>query len=395
MKVLITEEIAKEGIEKLNGAGFEVVQKKLSPEELEKEIFEMDALIVRSSTKVTSKIIEAGEKLKIIGRAGTGFDNIDIEAASKKGIVVKVSPEGNINAVAELTLALMIVISRKVLPAVQKLKENVWKKKEYQGGELKGKNLGIIGCGRIGKRVAEIAEGFNMKILGYDIFANDNNDMTNINFCDLDTLLTGADYVTLHLPKQNVPVIGEKELRKMKKTAYLINTSRGGNVDEKALYETLKEKFIAGAAFDVFEKEGKENEIFFNDLLTLDNFIGVPHLGASTWEAQKETGIQIAEAVIRYLKEGDWQEAVNLGDEITTESKIEPLNILFVFHEDKPGMFRKITEIFEKCKINIVDMSSRRMDDGATTIFKTKERLNANSDFIEQIKKLEGVKRVV
>lgn len=393
MKVLITEEIAKEGLEKLAKVGYEAVQKKLTQEELVKEIVDYDAIIVRSATKITPEVIEAGKNLKIIGRAGTGFDNIDVEATTKKGIVVKVAPGGNTNAVAELTISLMIALSRNTFQSWQSLKNKVWRKKEYQGSELYNKTLGIIGCGRIGKKVAEIAgQGFKMKVISYDIAPTENPIIT---FVDLDTLLTLADYVTLHLPQQKIPIIGREELKKIKKTAYLINTSRGENVDEEALKEALREKWIAGAALDVYQQEGKEGEVFENELFELENFIGISHLGASTQEAQKETGIEIAEVVAGYLRDGDWKGAINyFGGAVGFVGELEPTYNLFVLHENKAGMFAKITGVFGKHNINLLGLSIGTSMDKLWQLTIPKAQQKIPSEVIEEIKKLEGIERI-
>jgi len=390
MKVLITEEIAAEGIKKFFQAGYEVVQKKLKPEDLIKEIRSYDALIVRSSTKVSAELIEAAENLKIIGRAGTGFDNIDIEATTKRGIVVKIAPGGNVNSVAEFTIGLMIALSRNIFQSLQSLKMETWKKKEYLGSELQNKKLGVIGCGRIGRRVAEIAsQGFRMKVDGYDIMPSEDS---IINFVNLDSLLMTSDYITLHLPKQTFPIIGKEELQKMKKTAFLINNSRGGNIDEEALYEALRENWIAGAAIDVFQKEGKDGEVFKNRLFEFENFIGTSHIGALTEEAQEKVGTEIANVVIEFLEEGNFKNAVNLGKESDID-KSSPTNNLFVLHDDRPGMFSKITQVFGEHDINIIDMPSRAMGEGkAMTIFRVRKEFSP--ELIEEIKALEGIENV-
>ncbi len=311
MKILVTDSLSKSGIEDLKKAGHVVVEKKLSLKELIKEIPEYDCLIVRSSTRVTKEVIEAGKNLKIIGRAGVGYDNIDVKAASENGIIVKNAPHGSIESVAELTIALILALSRNIPQACETLKSGKWEKKKYKGYELYGKTLGIIGCGRIGLKVAEMAKnGFNMNVIGFD----PNKKESIIPLVKMNELLKKSDYISLHVPKLKKPIIGSEELKKMKNTAHLINTSRGGNVDEKALYEALKNNWIAGAAFDVFENEGREGEKFENKLLELPNFIATSHLGASTFEAQERIAKEMAKVIIDFFKNGDLTNAVNINE---------------------------------------------------------------------------------
>lgn len=389
MKVLVTEKIAREGLDRLAEAGYEVIQGELTQE----TIVDCDALIVRSGTKVTAAAIKAADKLKIIGRAGTGSDNVDVKAATEKGIVVKISPDGNINAVAELIFGLMIALSRNVFQSRDCLRGGIWRKEQYKGIELYGKTLGIIGCGRIGKRVAEIAvNGFRMKVIGCDIVPID---FPLINFVDLDTLLNRADYVTLHLPKEKSPLIGSLELEKMKKTAFLINASRGGNVDEEALYQALKDRRIAGAGFDVWEQEGKEGQSFKNQLCELDNLIGIPHLGASTREAQEMTGVEIADVVVGYLKRGSWVNSENYIGGETVSRKDGPTNNLFVLHRNVPGMFSKLSGIFGNHGINLDSLSTGTSKDRSMqiTVFRAEEKIIVK--LIEEIRSLDGVERAI
>ena len=310
MKVLITDDLANEGVEVLQEAGLEVeLRTKTQPEELLALVPNFECLIIRSASKVTPEVIEAAQNLKVIGRAGKGYDNVDTDAASQYGIPVMIAPEGNTRNIAEHTVNLMHNVSRKVLQAYHELKNGTWYKKRFKGVELTGKTVGLIGCGWIGKDVARIIHhGYQMKVLGYDPIANFN---TEIQPVTMDELLERSDYVSLHIPKMDAPVIGEAELRKMKDTAYLINASRGGNVDEEALYEALTKGWIAGAAFDVFETEAKDGEGFHNRLLDLDNFVASPHLGASTAEGQAKTAVEIAERVVAYLNTQDACDAVN------------------------------------------------------------------------------------
>jgi D-3-phosphoglycerate dehydrogenase / 2-oxoglutarate reductase len=256
VKVLLNDGLEKEGLKYFQNAGIEADTQKRDQNKLIADIAEFDALIVRSATKVTKEVIKAGTKgkLKIIGRAGVGYDSIDVAAASENGIVVKSAPYGSTNAVAELTIGLMLAVSRNTPQAHFSLKQGVWKKAKLKGTELSYKTLGILGCGRIGQKLAEIAHrGFEMEVLGFDIKPCVDS---GIKFVSKEEVLSKADYISLHTGGKDV-VIGEKELQLMKKTAYLINTSRGSNIDEEALYKALKEEKIAGAAIDVYADEPK------------------------------------------------------------------------------------------------------------------------------------------
>ena len=295
MRVLLNDGLEKEGLSLFQEAGFETDTHKRDANKLIADIGNFDAMIVRSATKVTKEVIEAGAKgkLKIIGRAGVGYDNIDVLAASENGIVVKSAPYGSTNAVAELTIGLMLAISRKTPQAHDSLKNGVWQKSNLKGSELSYKTLGILGCGRIGQKLAEIARrGFDMDVICYDIKPCYES---GLKFVTKEEVLTKADYVSVHTPSGKETVIGQKELALMKPTAYLINTSRGNNIDEAALYEALKAGKIAGAALDVFVDEPKtEGDEFKGKLKDLDNVVLSSHLGASTHEAQRETSTEIA-----------------------------------------------------------------------------------------------------
>ena len=340
MKVLLNDGLEKEGLKLFQEAGIETDTQKRDLNKLIADIGKFDALIVRSATKVTREVLEAGAKgkLKIIGRAGVGYDNIDVAAASENGIVVKSAPYGSTNAVAELTIGLMLSISRNTPQAHQSLKNSVWKKEKFKGTELSYKTLGILGCGRIGQRLAEIARrGFDMEVIGYDIKPCLES---GIKFMSKEEVLSKADYISIHTGGKDV-VVGEKELALMKKTAYLINTSRGSNVDEQALYKALKERKIAGAALDVYADEPKaEGAEFKSKLKELDNVVFSSHLGASTTDAQRETSIEIARVISGYLLGGDFANVVNAGESIELEEK--PVYTLFIHHRDVPGVFANI-----------------------------------------------------
>ncbi len=323
MKVLISDKLSEEGINYLKGKGLEVVYKPgLSHEELLDLIPEFDALIIRSATKVTAEVIERAKKLKVIGRAGTGLDNVDIEAANKKGIVVMNVPGGNSLAAAEHALALLFALARRIPQAVASLKQGKWEKKKFMGVELNNKVLGIIGLGRIGSIVADRAQGLKMKVIGYDPFiTRELAEKRGIELVSLEELFKRSDFITIHTPltKDTYHLIDRKAFSLMKDGVYLINCARGGIVDEEALYEALTSGKVAGAALDVFEKEPVDPD---HPLLKLDNFIGTPHLGASTVEAQKTVAIEIAKQVADYLLRGIIRNAVNVPSLSDKELKI-------------------------------------------------------------------------
>lgn len=304
MKVLITDKMAKEAIQLLKDAGNEATYDEMDHDTLLKEIGNYDGLMVRGRTKVLKEIVEAGSKgnLKVIGRAGIGVDNVDIEIAGKLGIPVVNAPTGSTISVAELTITHMLSLSRNITKADSTMKKGEWAKKQLRGSELYGKTLGLIGTGNIGKLTGKIAHCFGMKIIGYDPFiskedmAKDGIEKKN----DLGTLISSSDFISLHLPHNPKThyIVNKEMISKMKPTAYIINCSRGGTVDETALYDALKSGKIAGAGIDVFEKEPPEN----NPLLKLENVVLTPHLGANTNEGQIRAGTVCAEQIIKVLK---------------------------------------------------------------------------------------------
>lgn len=301
MKVLVSDPIAEEGIKRLRAAGIEVeVKTGLPPEELREIISEYDGLIVRSATKVTREVIEAGENLKAIGRAGIGLDNIDTEAAKERGIKVLNTPGATTISVAELTLGHMLALARHIPQGTASLKAGKWEKKRLIGTELYGKTLGIIGLGRIGREVAKRASAFGMDLVAYDPYVRE-GDVRNLGLklLPLEDLLQHSDYITIHVPltPETKHMLGKREFELMKPGVRLINCSRGGVVDEQALYEALVSGKVAGAALDVFEEEPPED----NPLLKLDNVIATPHLGASAEEGQLRAGIEVAEKMIAAL----------------------------------------------------------------------------------------------
>lgn len=311
MKVLVADEIHESGKEILKEVAEVEEAVKVPLDHLLKKVSDADALVVRSATKVTKEVIDAGKKLKVIGRAGVGVDNIDVDAATARGIVVVNTPEATSITVAEHTLGLMLAMARKIPFAHQSMKSGKWEKSKFMGAELKDKVLGVIGLGRIGKEVVKRARAFGMRILGFDPYVTEKlaKEM-GVELVPLEALLSTSDFITVHVPfsDQTKNLIGKKELSKMKKSAVLINCARGGIVNEAALYDSLKSGSIGGAALDVFEKEPPEG----TPLLGLENVILTPHLGASTEEAQKYASAIVCEEVLRVLRNIPPRNVVNM-----------------------------------------------------------------------------------
>jgi D-3-phosphoglycerate dehydrogenase len=389
VKVLLNDGLEKEGIRVFEELGIETDTQKRDSNALIADIGQFDGLIVRSATKVTREVLEAGAKgkLKIVGRAGVGYDNINVAAASENGIVVKCAPYGNTNAVAELTLCLMLNISRNIPQAHHSLKSGKWKKSAFKGTELCHKTLGILGCGKIGQRVAELARrGFDMEVIGYDICPCAES---TVKYVSKEEVLSKADYVSIHTGGKAI-IVGEKDFALMKPTAYLINTSRGHNVDEQALYKALKEGNIAGAAVDVYTEEPrKEGAEFKSKLRELDNVIFSSHLGASTREAQRETSTEIARVVARYLFGGDFTSSVNAGESIELEEK--PVYTLFIHHRDVPGVFANIDKVLADNDINIRANYSRQIGSSGYAISVYVVHKKVPPKIIETLKGIENI----
>lgn len=312
MKVLISDNISSKCIEILKSAGLEVDLKVgLKPEELKACIGVYHGLIIRSATKVTSDIVDAAKNLKVIGRAGSGLDNVDKTAATKKGIVVMNTPGGNTITTAEHTIALMVSLARQIPQATMSLKAGKWEKKKFMGVELYNKILGVIGIGNIGGQVAKRMQAFSMNIITYDPFLSEEKAKTmGVEKVDLQELFRRSDFITVHTPltPETRNLINKETIQIMKPGVRIINCARGGIVNEKDLYEALIEDKVAGAALDVFEKEPPDEN---NPLLKLDNLIATPHLGASTREAQENVAIAVAEQMVDYLLYGTIRNAVN------------------------------------------------------------------------------------
>ncbi len=297
----------------LEHAGFSVGFKtKLSKEELLKEIKDYEGLIVRSATKVTKEVIEAGGRLRIIGRAGTGLDNVDTDAATRRGIVVMNTPGGNTITTAEHTMAMVVAMSRKIPQATASMKAGKWEKSKFMGVELNNKTMGLVGLGQIGSHVTKLAQGHFMNVIGYDPYlAKDRAKQMGIEVVELAELFERADVISVHTPLTNETrgIINTATMNNMKDGVMIVNCARGGIINEQDLYEALKSGKVFAAAFDVFEEEPIQTD---HPLLTLDNFVCTPHIGASTEEAQENVAIGIAEQFVDYFKRGLARGAVNV-----------------------------------------------------------------------------------
>lgn len=310
MKVLVADPVGDEGIEILSSVAEVDIKTGLEPEELISVIGDYDALVVRSQTQVTARVIEAGKKLQIIARAGVGVDNIDIDEATRRGIVVVNTPTGNTTAAAEHTIALMFALARHIAQANTMLKSGKWQRNNFMGVELRNKVLGIIGLGNVGSEVARRARGLEMKLIAYDPFVPEDYARNfQVELTTLKSLLKEADFITIHVPltASTKQIIGSKELALVKPTVRIINTARGGLIDEKALVKAVKEGRVAGAAVDVFSEEPCTSSILFEE----DNIIVTPHLGASTAEAQTMVAEDVAEQIISVFNGHPARYAVN------------------------------------------------------------------------------------
>lgn len=311
-KILAADGIANEGIELLKMNFAVEIRDKISHEELLEIIPQFDALIVRSASKVTADVLERAANLKIIGRAGVGVDNIDVQAATERGIIVINSPDGNTIAATEHTFAMMLAVSRNIPQANQIMHENGWDRKKFVGVELRNKILAIIGLGKIGAGVAKRAQSFDMNVIAYDPFVSEERAKSlGVKLVELNELFKTADFITVHMPltAKTRDMIAISQMRTMKSTVRLINCARGGIINENDLVTALKEKIIAGAAIDVYENEPLDKN---SPLRTLPNVILTPHLGASTVEAQIGVSVDVAKGIIDALNNKPVASAVNL-----------------------------------------------------------------------------------
>ena len=323
-KILISDKLSPAAVQIFKDRGIDVdFQPDLGKdkEKLAQIIGDYDGLAIRSATKVTEKIIAAATNLKVIGRAGIGTDNIDKEAASKKGIIVMNTPYGNMITTAEHAIAMMFAVARQIPEASASTHAGKWEKSKFMGVELTGKTLGVIGAGNIGGIVCDRALGLKMKVIAYDPFLGEEKaQKMGVEKVDLDTLLKRSDFITLHVPytDQTANILSAEAIAKTKKGVRIINCARGGLVDEEALAEALKSGHVAGAAFDVFAKEPATENPLFN----LPNVVCTPHLGAATTEAQENVALQVAEQMSDYLLTGAVSNALNMPSVTAEEAKV-------------------------------------------------------------------------
>lgn len=318
-KVLVSDPVSEDGLRALlDDPAVEVVVKTdYTPDELAEAIADFDALVIRSQTKVTADVLAKAERLKVIGRAGVGVDNVDVPAATRKGVVVLNSPEGNTMAATEHTWALLLALARKVCPADASMRQGKWDRKKFTGTELYGKTLGVIGLGKIGGAVARRGRGFEMEVVAYDPFVTQEQaTRMGIRLLPLDELLKVSDFVTIHVPKtkDTANLINAERLATMKPTARLINCARGGVVDEQALADAVQQGVIAGAAVDVYSTEPatEDNPLIKAALGGCINLLLTPHLGASTEEAQMKVAVDVAEQIRDFFHGIPARSAVNM-----------------------------------------------------------------------------------
>jgi D-3-phosphoglycerate dehydrogenase len=321
-KVLISDSMSSQAFAIFEERGIDVVQPgKLSEAELFDMIGDFDGLAIRSATRVTAEMLEHTTRLKVVGRAGIGVDNVDVPGCTRRGIIVMNTPLGNAITTAEHAMAMMLSLARHIPQANSSTRAGKWEKSRFMGMELTGKLLGLIGAGNIGSIVAQKAIGYGLRVQAYDPFlTEDRADKMGVVKVDLETLLTNSDIVSLHVPKtpETSNIIDATALNKMKKDSLLVNCARGGLVDELALYAALENGHLKGAALDVYAVEpAKENPLF-----ELDNVICTPHLGASTIEAQEKVAIQVAEQISEYLLTGAVQNAINAPSISAEEAKV-------------------------------------------------------------------------
>jgi D-3-phosphoglycerate dehydrogenase len=313
LRVLVADAISADGLQPLRQDDrFEVIERSgLKGEDLARAIEAANAVIVRSSTRITRDSLKYAKNLQVIGRAGVGVDNIDVDAATETGVAVLNAPSGNTTSAAELTLALLLALVRRVPAADRSMRAGEWDRKSFNGTELYGKTLGLVGAGRIGSEVARRARAFGMRVLAFDPYLTPERAAAHdMEIATLDDVLQRADVITLHVPLTDATanLIDEQQLRQMKSSAVIVNAARGGVINEQALHRALSEKWIAGAALDVFADEPLPAD---HPLRLLPNVVLTPHLGAATAEAQQNVAIEIAEAVRAALVEGDLSRAVN------------------------------------------------------------------------------------
>jgi len=323
-KVLVSDKLSETAVQIFRDRGIDVdfmPDLGKDKDKLAEVIGQYDGLAIRSATKVTEKILENATNLKVVGRAGIGTDNVDKDAASKKGVIVMNTPFGNMITTAEHAIAMMFAVARQIPEASASTHAGKWEKSKFMGVELTGKTLGVIGAGNIGGIVCDRARGLKMKVIAYDPFLGEEKAAKmGVEKVELDALLQRADFITLHVPltDQTKNILGRENLAKTKKGVRIINCARGGLVDEEALAEMLQSGHVAGAAFDVFSEEpAKENALF-----NLPNVVCTPHLGAATTEAQENVALQVAEQMANYLLTGAVENALNMPSVTAEEAKV-------------------------------------------------------------------------
>ncbi|MCP3032175.1 phosphoglycerate dehydrogenase [Halobacillus sp. A1] len=342
-RVLISDPLSEDGIRPLLEASDieAVMESSLSYDELLKEISTSEALIVRSQTQVTREVIEHAPNLKVIGRAGVGVDNIDLDAATDHGVVVVNAPDGNTISTAEHTMAMLMSLARNIPQAYHQLKQNRWERKKFVGVELKNKTLGIVGFGRIGREVAHRAKGHRMNVIAFDPFLTEEKaDKAGVQYGTLEEVLQQADFLTVHTPlmEKTKHLINKDTLQLMKPGARILNCARGGIIEEDALYEAIEKGKIAGAALDVFEEEPAID----HPLLSLEEVIATPHLGASTVEAQENVATDVSLDIIDLLRGGAVKHPVNMPS--VSAEMMEKLAPYFVLSEKLGSFLSNVTE---------------------------------------------------
>jgi D-3-phosphoglycerate dehydrogenase len=329
-RILVADPIAEDGVARLRAAGEVDVVTGLEPSALRERIGDYDALVVRSETKVTAEVFAAAPRLRVVGRAGVGVDNIDLEAATRHGVLVLNAPTGNTIAATEHAIAMMLALARNLPAADRSLHAGLWERSKFTGIELREKTLGVLGLGKIGSEVARIArEGLGMRVLAHDpLVTAERAAQAGVELCDFETLLTESDFLTVHVPLTDATrgAIGAAELKRMRTGARLINVARGGIIDEQALADAIRDGHIAGAAIDVFTKEPPDPA---NPLLQLEKVVVTPHLGASTREAQVNVAFDVADQIVEYLAGGTPRYAVNAPTVLPEElARLQPYLVL-------------------------------------------------------------------
>jgi D-3-phosphoglycerate dehydrogenase len=377
MKVLVADAINEKGIENLKKVADVTVDTSITPEELVNKIHEYHGIIVRSRTKVTKEVIDKADNLKIIARAGVGVDNIDLDAATEKGIMVVNSPESTSITVAEHTMGLLLTMARKLSIADKSVKEGKWEKKRFMGVELRNKTLGVIGMGRIGSQVVNRCKAFEMDAVAYDPYLPEEvATQMGVELTDLESVLKKADFITIHVPltPETKHLISHDEFEIMKDTAFITNCARGGIIDEEALYDALKNEKIGGAALDVYENEPPAED---SKLFELDNIILTPHIAASTKEAQRDAAIIVADEIIDLFTGGTPNNVLNMPRiDNTTYQEVAPYFEIC----EKLGSFisqavnGKITDLEiiysgELAKIDNLEILTRTVVQGAVNPF--------------------------